>query len=251
MMLTGAIAVLAAATRAPAAQGYPAQSPTGFLDDFDGPAGSPPNPQYWTVPSWSIAKNMYLDGQSHLVVKNTGAVDNYTESKLVSQDKVTLDYGTFSASIKMPPGRGLWPAFWLLGGNNDTVPWPSCGEIDVIELISDGKYYCTIHGPATRHQPNGEQQQFSGPLWFDPTAGFHTYWSTHLEDAITFGIDSTTFGTMTPSTGPPDVAWPYNQPFYMILDLATGDGRWCPKPNAKTPFPAIMLVDWVKWEPAS
>jgi beta-glucanase (GH16 family) len=164
---------------------------------------------------------MYLDGQSHLVVKNTGRVDNYTESKLVSQDKVTLGYGTFSASIKMPPGRGLWPAFWLLGGNNDTVPWPSCGEIGVIELISD------------------------------PTAGFHTYLCTHLDDAITFGIDSTTFGTMTPSTGPQDVAWPCNQPFYIILDLATGDGRWCPKPNATTPFPAIMLVDWVKWEPAS
>jgi hypothetical protein len=271
MIVTGAIALLAAATRAPVALAYPAERqvpayrmpaepaspPTGFLDNFDGPADSPPNPQYWTVASGSVAKNMYLDGQSHLVVKNAGPVDNYTAapgqpgSRLISQDKVTLGYGTFSASIKMPPGDGLWPAFWLLGGNYDAVSWPSCGEIDIIELISDGKYYFTIHGPAADPGGKDEKQDFSGPLWFDPAAGFHTYWCTHLRDAITFGIDSTTFGTLTPTTGPPSAEWVYNQPFYLLLDLATGDGEWCPKPNATTPFPAVMLVDWVKWEPAS
>lgn len=264
MILTGAMAALATAIHAPMARAYrsererpdsqlPAQpppTPAGFLDDFDGPAGSPPNPQYWTSFSGSVAKNMYLDGESHLVVKNTGPVDDYTESRLVSEHKVVLGYGTFSASIKMPPGHGLWPAFWLLGGNHDSVPFPDYGEIDVIELISDGKYYCTIHGPVPGQRGKEAQKYFSGPLWFDPTAGFHTYWCTHLQDAITFGIDSTTFGTLTPSSAP-SIEWVYNQPFYMLLDLATGDGDWCPKPNASTPFPAVMLVDWVKWEPAS
>lgn len=250
MLLTAALAIGAGAASVQVARAAPeGQGSTAFFDDFDGPAGSAPNPKFWTVPDWG-ADHMYLDGDSHLVLKVTGTYDNPVTSQVTSKGKVDLGYGTFSARIKTAAGRGLWPAFYLLGSNDVTNPWPACGEIDVIELISDPNYYCTIHAPIAGTS-NHQQQQFSGPLWMDPTAGFHTYWCTHLANSITFGIDAANLGTMTPSMVPAGSSWPYNQPFYMILNHIVGDGIWCPKPDATTPLPASMLVDWVKWEAAA
>lgn len=272
MMLTGAAALLATTVRVPAAR---AESAPDFFDDFTGPAGSAPNPAFWAVVNglhWGgqqnyTNENAYVDGNSHLVLKavNNGgkwtsgrvqtAVPVYpgNNSQASSANLFTFGYGTLSASIQIPNGMGpgLWPAFWLLGANGaEGVPWPACGEIDVFEFASVAtKANTSINGPFTYILPQDFQAQLRTPTP-DLSTAFHTYWMIHAEDSLTFGVDSTTWGTFTPESMKFGGIWVFNQPFYLILNLAVASGGWVGRPDASTPSPAVMLVDWVKFEPA-
>ena len=211
----------------------------------------------------------YVDGNSHLVLKATNnngswesgrvqtALPVYPANNQASAaNLVTFGYGTLSASIQIPYGMGpgLWPAFWLLGANaEDGVTWPFCGEIAVFEFTGVGtKAYTGINGPFAdilRLEFNQARLRTATP---DLSTTFHTYWLIHAENSLTFGVDSTTWGTFTPSSVEAGSVWVLNQPFYLILNLAVGSsGTWVGGPNACTPSPAMMLVDWVRWEPTS
>jgi Glycosyl hydrolases family 16 len=261
----------------PASPPIPTQGSPAFFDDFAGPAGSTPNPAYWAVVTgrgWGGQQNftnegVYLDGNSNLVlqaVNNDGmwtsgrvqtAVPVYPANNQASAaNLLTLYYGTLSASIQIPfgMGPGLWPAFWLLGANSaDGVTWPSCGEIDVFEFAGVGTSPITsINGPfpgVLTWDFNQGRIKTASP---DLSTAFHTYWMNHTENRLTFGVDSTTWGSFTPSSTKPGGEWVFNQPFYLILDLAVGSkGGWVGGPDASTPSPAKMLVDWVRWEPTT
>jgi peptidoglycan/xylan/chitin deacetylase (PgdA/CDA1 family) len=230
------------------------------FDDFDGPAGSAPNPAYWSyltgtgaddgVESY-ITANAFLDGDSHVVIQAVKTGNGYTSGEIRTKNKLSLGYGTITARIKMPSGQGLWPAFFLVGADEDTTPWPHCGEIDIIELVSNATtYYSTLHGPISGN-PNTvtatQQAQFTGPI-ADLSTEYHNYWVTHLADLITVGIDDETLGVFTPASLPETAQWVYNRPMYAILALAVG-GDWAGPPDSSTPFPATMLVDRFRWDP--
>jgi beta-glucanase (GH16 family) len=227
------------------------------FDDFNGPAGSPPDPASWsyvTGSKWDRGiqtyrtANAHLDGQGNLAIEAVNTGNGYESGRVQTKNKMSLDYGTITARIKMPSGQGLWPAFWLVGADEDTTPWPECGEIDIIELVSNATtYHTTIHGPM-RNSAQPHQVQLSGPIP-DLSTDYHDYWVTRVPDRITVGIDSTTLGTFTPQSLPPGATWVYNRPMYAILNLAVG-GSWAGRPDASTPFPATMLVDWFRWDPA-
>jgi beta-glucanase (GH16 family) len=230
------------------------------LEDFDGPTGSAPNPAYWDYITGTgrdegvenyQRSNAYLDGQSHLVIQALNTGSGYTSGFVQTKNKLALGYGTITARIKMPSGQGLWPAFWLVGADEDTTPWPQCGEIDIIELASNATtYYTTIHGPiagAPRTTDGTRQAQFRGPIP-DLSADYHDYWVRHLPDQITAGIDAETLGTFTPASLPAGAQWVYNRPTYAILNLAVG-GPLAGPPDNSTRFPATMLVDWFRWDP--
>ena len=238
--------------------GKASATPGAVLLDFSGPAGSAPNPAYWgylTGKGWGIENyvtgDAYLDGQKHLVIKAVDTGNGYTSGGIETKSKLSLGYGTITARIKMPSGQGLWPAFWLLGADDDTNPWPQCGEIDIIELPNNtSTYYTTIHGPISGKPDTNEgtqQAQFTGPIT-DLSTDYHNYWVTKMPDRITVGIDTKTLGTITPQSLPPGAQWVYNRPMYVVLDLAIG-GSWAGPPNSSTRFPATMLVDWFKWDP--
>jgi beta-glucanase (GH16 family) len=248
--MTAAIALPAASARAAT-----------MFDDFDGPAGSAPNPAYWDNTTSKQrddgaenyqSGNTYLDGQSHLVIQALNTGSGYTSGLVQTKNKLVLGYGTITAHIKMPSGQGLWPAFWLVGADEDTTPWPQSGEIDIIELVSTATtYYVTIHGPIAGAPYTGDgtkQAQFSGAI-ADLSADYHDYWVRHLPDRITVGIDTNTLGTFTPASLPAGAQWVYNRPMFAILNLAVG-GSWTGPPDNSTPFPATMLVDWFRWDPA-
>jgi beta-glucanase (GH16 family) len=235
-------------------------TPGGVFDDFSGPAGSPPNPAYWGYITGTgvdggvenyVTANAFLDGESHLVIQAVNTGNGYTSGSIQTKNKLSLGYGTITARIKMPSGQGLWPAFWLVGADEDTVPWPESGEIDIIELVSDATtYYTTLHGPINGN-PNtveGTQQaQFSGSI-ADLSTDYHNYWVSRVPDSITVGIDTKTLGTFTPQSLPRGAQWVYNRPMYAILGLAVGGG-WAGPPDNSTRFPATMLVDWFRWDP--
>ncbi|MBL8152592.1 MAG: glycoside hydrolase family 16 protein [Anaerolineae bacterium] len=167
----------------------------------------------------------------------------YTSARLTSQGLQEFQYGRIEARLKVPAGKGLWPAFWMLGSNFAEVGWPDCGEIDIMEYVGrePDLIFGTMHGPG-----------YSGALglshWnrqdYDIADEFHTYAIEWDEDGITWFYDGEEYGSYTPS----DVGereWPFDQPFFIILNLAIGGTL--PGPiGLDTVFPAQYLVDYVR-----
>jgi len=118
-----------------------------WSDEFGGPVGSSPDPSKWTYDvgnngGWgnneletytALPENSHMDGDGHLVIHVESGSAGYFSARLKSQGLFAVQYGRVEARIKLPAGQGLWPAFWMLGSNIDTVGWPQCGEIDIME----------------------------------------------------------------------------------------------------------------------
>jgi beta-glucanase (GH16 family) len=146
------------------------------------------------------------------------------------------EYGIFSAYIKLPTGAGLWPAFWMQGIDNSDVRWPHGGEIDVIEINNKRADWVEafVHAPQVNR---GFYLQLHASL----SASYHVYSVEWDPGAITLLIDGREYGYVKISPG----TSPFDQPFYLILDLAVG-GTWPGSPTASTVFPAQMDVAWVR-----
>jgi beta-glucanase (GH16 family) len=242
----------------------PPPSPGLVFDDFNGPAETLPNPALWTYdigPAKDISSggdletdtnstnNIRLDGQGHLIIQALKTSTGYTSARLVTRGKVNMLYGTITARIKFPSGQGIWPAFWTLGSNMDTIGWPQCGEIDIMELVNTGStYWVSLHGPQGKSDYlDGNGLVTSGPI-ADLTKDFHDYWVNWHPNSITIGVDASTLAAFTPSSLPPGAQWASNHPMYALLDVAVG-GNWPGPPDESTPFPATMIVDWFKYTP--
>ena len=253
----------------------PAANPAGwqmsFDDEFDGPAGAPPDPSRWLpdfggtgwgnkeLQFYTRSGNVFLDGQGHLVIEARRASEDlncwygrceYSSGKVTthatfqSADRASgvafsQAYGRFEARIKAPGEHGLLPAFWLLGDNIDYVGHPKEGEIDVVETVGD--------------QVNVVQQHAHGP-GFDFGHAFrlpggqtitdwHTYAIEWSPDRITWTVDGLTTGTLLREAA--GGGWVFDHPFFILLDLAVG-GNWPGSPDDQTHFPAQMLVDYVR-----
>lgn len=227
-----------------------------FVEEFAGKRGSAPG-SLWTVKTgrgWTVGTETYstrnatLDGQGRLVIQATQSNGTYTSGWVESKNTLSLGYGTTTARIKVPKGQGLWPAFWLKGADEDTIAWPKSGEIDVMELPSTSTtIYSTLHGPIAGSTSTQQAQIISNVP--DLSTDFHNYWVRHRPNEITFGVDGQTLGTLTPDSLPTGAEWVYNRPMHVILNLAVG-GPWAGAPTGSTRFPAAMVVDWVRWDPA-
>ena len=237
------------------------------IDNFDGPAGSLPDAALWDYDTgpWqddglqrytTSADNVRLDGQGHLVIQARATPQGYTSARPVTRGKLSMLYGRVSARIKFPSGQGIWPAFWMLGSDFPDVGWPFSGEIDMMELVNNGKtYHVTLHGPQGQGDYYGgvkvspEVVGTNGPI-ADLTDDFHVYWLDWRPNSIVVGVDDRTLATFTPASLPQGGDWVFNKPMYALLDIAVG-GPWPGPPDATTPWPATMLVDWFKYEPAT
>ncbi|PXW96900.1 glycosyl hydrolase family 16 [Mycolicibacterium moriokaense] len=248
----------ATAQIAQAAASTPATGP--FFDDFLGPAGSAPNPLYWTYDlgggGWgnneletytNLPANVRLDGQGHLVIQAQKTATGYTSARLTTQGLRDIGYGTLMARIKFPSGQGIWPAFWSLGSNVNSVGWPQSGEIDMMELPNIATtYHTALHGPFTTPQPGAYSVSTSGPAGVDLSADYHNYWVTRQPGVIVIGVDGWVRGIYTRWSMPAGDQWVFDAPQYAILNVAVG-GNWPGPPDASTKFPATMLVDWVRY----
>jgi beta-glucanase (GH16 family) len=181
--------------------------------------------------------------------KYTGAdkvTRDYTSARLVTKKKFSTTYGRIEARMKIPFGQGIWPAFWMLGEDIDSVGWPTCGEIDIMENI--GKEPSTIHG--TIHGPgysgaNGVGAPYSLPGDQRFADSFHTFAVEWEVNVIRFYCDDKLYKTITPSDLPVGKKWVYDHPFFVILNVAVG-GQWPGNPDDTTKFPQMMLVDYVR-----
>ncbi|MCW1959153.1 MAG: glycoside hydrolase family 16 protein [Mycobacterium sp.] len=230
---------------------------TELFDDFQGAPGAPPDPAKWTViegAGWDrgdqkyARENAVLDGEGHLVLRAEQAGGGHASGRVETRRKAAFGYGTLIARIKMPAGKGLWPAFWLMGADEDNRPWPEAGEIDVVELVSDPRRrYSSLHGPIPDVKDHLQAQVVGDSP--DLSADFHDYWVIREPDRVIVGIDDIVWADFTPKSLPPNASWVFNKPFCVILNLAVG-GDWAGPPDGSTVFPAAMLVDWVHWQPA-
>ncbi|WNG89876.1 glycoside hydrolase family 16 protein [Mycobacterium sp. ITM-2016-00317] len=229
-----------------------------FADDFDGPAGARPAPQWrfqtgaggWGNNEMQTytdrPENVSLDGAGHLAISARGvSLDGITSARITTQGSVEFTTGRAEARIKLPAGAGLHPAFWLLGSDIDRVGWPAAGEIDVIETLNHAaEFHTGVHLPRTG-SPRGEQISASGPVPFPLADEFRTYWVERSPGRIVTGVDDITLFSVTPSDLDEGSRWVFDAPFFLLLNVAVG-GDWPGPPDESTPNPSTMLVDWVR-----
>jgi beta-glucanase (GH16 family) len=231
------------------------------VDDFDGPAGTAPDPRFWDYDiggnGWGNREqqtytrdpdNVRLSGTGDLVIEARQTGDSYTSARLVSRGKLTFDYGLVEVRAKLPEGRGLHPAIWMLGENLRAVGWPQCGEIDIMELVNTGSTYNNaIHGPTYADPKIGWRQASEGSASSNLASDYHVYQLYREPGLIKIGIDGVLVGQYTRASIPSDANWVFDDaPMYLTLNIAVG-GEW-PGPVAPdTPLPATMLVDSVRF----
>ena len=190
--------------------------------------------------------NSFLEN-GHLVIQaineNFGG-RQYTSARLITQNKRFFKYGKIEASIKLPYGQGLWPAFWLLGQNFSSVGWPACGEIDIMELIGGQNRDNTSYGTA-HWDNNGQHAEYSGHYTLSSgifADDFHLFSITWDSQEIKWYVDGILFHVINIT---PQPLIEFHQDFFFILNVAVG-GNWPGPPDASTVFPQRMEVDYVR-----
>jgi beta-glucanase (GH16 family) len=167
----------------------------------------------------------------------------FVSGRILTKGKFSQKYGKIEARIKTPSGPGIWPAFWLLGNNIDTVQWPNCGEIDIMELKGNQPYtiFGSLHGPG---YSGGNSKSGTYSLMNDRFDNdFHIYAVEWNEDRIDYFVDGYLYNRISKT----DVSgkWVFDQPFYIILNVAVG-GNFVGFPNINTAFPQTMQVDYIR-----
>jgi len=170
--------------------------------------------------------------------KQTVGGQPYTSGKITTFGKFSQQYGRIEASIAIPMGAGMWPAFWMLGNNIGTVNWPTCGEIDIMEHVNvDNFIYGTMHWNVNGHVSYGDKTTTT-------PASFHLYaveWDTNY---IRWYVDNTLYvtGKIQNNVNGTDA---FHLPFFIILNLAVG-GDFPNTTIDDSKLPATMLVDYVR-----
>lgn len=229
-------------------------------DEFDGPLDAPPDPAVWTHDvggdGWGnnqlefntdSTRNAFQDGEGllHIVARKEDLDNrNFTSARITTKGAVTVDYGRIEASIQLPAGQGLWPAFWMLGSDIDEVSWPGCGEIDIMEFRGQDPEVTlgTLHGPGYSGG-SGVGDTYRLPEG-DFTDGLHEFAVEIDPDHIAWYVDDVLVQRRTPADIPRGTAWVFDHEFFLILNLAVG-GTFLGPPDETTPFPAEVLVDRV------
>ena len=164
----------------------------------------------------------------------------YTSSRITTKNKKNFKYGKIEARIKMPKFKGVWPAFWMLGANQDSVGWPKCGEIDIMEAINDENLvYGTLHwfnDPGNNNADSGSQVAVA-----DRTE-YHVYGVEWTADKLRWYVDGKVYRTMDVSN---DSFSEVRKEYFVIFNMAIG-GQWPGYNIDETAFPATMEVDWVR-----
>lgn len=170
---------------------------------------------------------------------------HFTSARMITKGRFELEYGRVEARIRLPQGQGIWPAFWMLGGDIDAVGWPACGEIDIMEFVGDetGIVHGTLHGPWYSGLFSvGEQYELATGAFPDDYHVFAVVWEPNQ---IRWYVDGEPYHTVGPGDLYAWQHWVFDHDFYILLNLAVG-GRMPGYPDETTTFPQRLYVDWVR-----
>mgnify|MGYP001814961416 CR=1 FL=1 len=244
----------------------PVQAPEGFelvwSDEFDGDTINPDNWGY-DIGGWGWGngeaqyytdrpENARLQNGLLLIEARQEKFENsfYTSARLLTQDLQEFQYGRIEARIKVPSGSGTWPAFWMLGANfgrdtenPDDSNWPNVGEIDIMEYVGrePDLVVGTVHGPGYAGA-GGLTRWFRQE--FDIADEFHTYAIEWDFDGIRWFFNDELYYDL-PRDGVGNREWVFDQPFFIILNLAIG-GTLGGTIDFGLEFPVQLYVDYVR-----
>jgi beta-glucanase (GH16 family) len=233
-----------------------------WADEFDQDSQSP-NPDYWNYEtgygSWGWGNDewqLYTSSQENIRIEDGKMVisalcpsgvpgkrdGSVTSARVTTKNKYDIKYGKIEARIKLPGGMGTWPAFWMLGKNIDTVGWPACGEIDIMEgsphLLGRNTTSCAIHWDDGGHNYVSDKLELSSPLDED----YHVYEVEWSQQRIVGRIDGMTY--FVKAIDPSTMSEFYNK-FFLILNIAVG-GHMGGAPDETTVWPQNMYIDWIR-----
>jgi beta-glucanase (GH16 family) len=229
-----------------------------WSDEFD---GNTINPATWTFETgnnngWGNAElenytertqNAFVS-KGNLIIearKESLAGSAYTSARMITKNKQVFTYGRIDIRAKVPTGKGIWPALWMLGNNIDQAGWPACGEMDIMELVGQepNKVHGTLHWGATTNLHASKEAGYTlASGTFDQQ--FHVFSMVWVKDQVQIYIDDILYNTITTAnTGGSN--YPFNSNFFFIFNVAVG-GTWPGPPDANTVFPQRMIVDYVR-----
>jgi len=226
-----------------------------WSDEFDGPSINSNN---WTFEigtgNWGWGNNelqnyqedntIIIDGNLVIEARRESLDNsNYTSSRLITRGKQSFQYGRVDIRAVMPYGQGIWPALWMLGSNHLQVGWPTCGEIDIMEMIGGGEGDNVVHGTAhwdqSGHVSYGQSMtNNSGKL----SEEYHVYSIIWDEQSIRWYFDDVNFNTIDIT---PAALSAFHDDFYFIMNVAVG-GVWAGSPDNTTLFPQWMIIDYIR-----
>ena len=186
--------------------------------------------------------NHRLEDGMLIISAKKGSNSNYTSTRIKTKGKQEFQYGRIEARVKVPSGAGMWPAFWALGNDIETNSWPNCGEIDIVEYVgkNPGQIFTSVHTPSSygntvnsmiTNVPNVEED-------------FHNYAVEWNENFIDFFFDDTRVYSYSVQTKNQNT-WPFNKPFFLIINLAIGGNFGGPVAN-NIQFPREFIIDYVR-----
>jgi beta-glucanase (GH16 family) len=241
-----------------------------WSDEFNGPAGTGIDTNKWTAETggdgwgnkeWEFytadPTNASLDGNGGLAITAIKSAPHtfrtkygpgeISSARLITHKKFAVTYGRIEARIKIPGGQGMWPAFWIMGEDIDSQGWPGCGEVDIMENIGKepDTVHGSLHGPGFSNDDGDPTAPFRLPKPARFADDFHVYGVEWEPQEIRWYVDGQMYERVTQKDLPPHGKWVFNQPFFLLLNLAVG-GEWPGSPDKTTPFPAVMTVDYVR-----
>jgi beta-glucanase (GH16 family) len=240
-----------------------ATSPTSYTnmklvwaDEFDGTAL---NSEFWSFETgngsngWGNNELQFYRTQNtsiqdgHLVItakKEPFGGKEYTSSRIITKSKKEFRYGRVDIRAALPKGQGIWPALWMLGSNFDTVSWPACGEIDIMEMIGGGGRENTVYG-TVHWQNEGKNAKYEGKTTLSSGAfsdQFAVYSITWDATSIRWFVDNKQYHVIDTTPAELDE---FRRNFFFIFNVAVG-GNWPGSPNTTTTFPQHLIVDYVR-----
>jgi beta-glucanase (GH16 family) len=229
-----------------------------WADEFNGQRQL--DPEKWTFEKGYVRndeKQFYTDRPENCRIENGKLVIeairepyegyDYTSASVTTQNRKAFLYGRIEVKAKLPTGRGAWPAIWMLGTNIEEVGWPMCGEIDIMENVGydPNKVHGNIHTKAFNHNlgtNKGEEIKCK-----TTSKEYHVYAINWTPEKIEFFLDDEKYFTfLNDLRGDPET-WPFDQPHYLLLNLAIG-GFWGGKKGIDDKiFPQKYEIDYVRY----
>ncbi|MBN2136212.1 MAG: glycoside hydrolase family 16 protein [Sedimentisphaerales bacterium] len=226
-------------------------------DEFD--KGTIPDPNKWGYEQGFVrnrekqfytrgrAENARIENGMLVIESRKEKYENaeYTSASLRTRRKAEWLYGRIEVRVKLPTGKGTWPAIWMLGNNPENPRWPACGEIDIMENVGfdPETIHANIHTEAYNHVKGtnkGAKIKIEKP-WAD----FHIYAIEWYPDHIDFFVDKQKYFTFR-NEGTGNAVWPYDKPHYLILNTAIGGSWGGQKGIDDSIFPQKYYIDYVR-----
>lgn len=231
-----------------------------WSDEFEGENGSSVDSDKWVIETgnnrgWGNNELQYYTGNTGNVsiqdgnlvikaVKEDKEGFKYTSARIKTQGKFQFKYGKIEMRARLPYGKGIWPAFWMLGHDIGSIGWPKCGEVDIMEFIGrlPDQIHGTLHGP----EYNGSMGLTKSVTVKDDLHDTcHTYSVEWDEDGIRWYFDGEEYHKILKDNLPSTYSWPYDKDFFILVNLAVG-GNWPQNPDDTTVFPQTYTIDYIR-----